>query len=305
MKAASIVRTLILLGILFGIQKASGAQVNWGTTRFADNYTSELKPLGSENAFTFEIGSFAEGFVPTADNADQWAANWTTAGQSEYSTNFQFAAGSAPLSQEITAGSRGYIWGYDQRDGELGEWILITDPTWIWQSGDATSTPQDWTAGSASEAVVGKLGSSQDPFHLQTAALVLTSESNEAAEAWRNEHFAGELDSDIAAWDADADQDGMANALEFAFGTDPRNSNDAIRATVANLTEAGATYMTFQFDAEPNADAPLIIEVSNDLDTWSAAGSSAQVTSGNGQLQIRDTIPTSNGRRFFRLSVNL
>ena len=116
MNPISLFRAVIVLGILFAVQQASAAQVNWGTSRLATNYTSDLQPLGQGGGFTFEVGAFEEGFVPTAENANQWEENWISAGAASYNTQFSFAAGSAvQLESGIGEGTQGYIWGFDAR----------------------------------------------------------------------------------------------------------------------------------------------------------------------------------------------
>ena len=271
----------------------------------ATNYTSDLQTLGQGAGFSFEVGAFVTGFTPTPDNTGLWAANWIPAGGAEYHTVFSFAAGSAAITDEIPVGSQGYIWGFDSREAGAVEWILVTDATWIWSVSDALSQPADWTVGTADESVLGTVGSGDMPFHMKTAAVLLGTDIQSDAQAWLAQHFAGELESPISAWDADADDDGIANALEFAFGTLPRDARSAVRSSVIHVDTAGGRAMSVVFDAEHTEGVPLVIEVSNDLQSWAPAGDSVQAYSENGQFVIEDTIPLAQERRFFRVTVGL
>lgn len=294
-------RTLLLFALLLGIQPASGARVNWGTTRLATNYTSDLKPLGGDSEFTFEVGAFADGFVPTAENVDLWAANWIAADRATYHKTFAFATGSVGDAPAIRVGAKGYLWGFDTRDGEA-EWILVSDPGWVW-GGAGGGHPVDWTAGSAGECLLGEVGAAGGAFHLQTAAVDLRAPAD--PDAWLAEHFGGEADQPIAAWDADADADGVANALEFAFGTSPRDNASAVRGNAAPRSTPAGRVMVITFDAEPQPGVALRYEVSTDLKEWEDAGDSVGVRLGGGQLVVEDTVPTSVSRRFLRVTVQL
>ncbi len=303
MNPISLLRSLIVLALLAGAQSAAAISVNWGSTRLATNYTSDLQPLGQAGDFVFEVGAFQPGFVPSAENIGQWEANWVAAGRSDYHTGFSFAAGSAQIVDAIADGTQGYIWGFDSRDGTRVEWILVSDPNWRWQAGGATSQPVDWTVGSAGQAVVGSIGAPGDGFHMRTAALAPGSAP--AAEAWRQGHFAGELDQPHAAWGADADADGVVNALEYAFGTSPRDASQAVYPSASLVSEGGQRYMVITFDAEPGVPGLLSVEVSEDLSAWSPAGAGAEISIAGGRLEIRDTRPLAAGRRFFRLGAEL
>ena len=306
MNPISFLRALVVLGILIAVQQASAAPVNWGTSRLATNFTSDLQPLGQGGGFTFEVGAFRDGFEPSNENTDQWADRWIAIGKAGYNTQLSFAAGSAQTDlQQIAEGSRGYIWGFDSREDGSVEWILVSDPSWLWQYSGAETRPVDWTVGSAGEVVLGQVGDSASTFHMQTAALTLGSTPAQDAEAWRSGQFAGELDAPEAAWDADADGDGLNNALEFAFGTSPHDANQVVRASASVTRIGGQPHMSFRYDGEIKPAAPVSVQVSNDLSNWQPAGDSVEIISGNGTYEFRDTLPMTSGRRFFRLHFEL
>ena len=145
MNPFSLLRALALLGVLFVLQGANAASVNWGTTRLATNYTSDLQLLGATTGFTFEVGTFRDGFVPSPDNTGQWASHWVAADSGSYNPQFSFAAGSASVGAGIEAGDRGYIWGFDSREAGSVEWILVSDPSWVWQETAPSAPPAAWT----------------------------------------------------------------------------------------------------------------------------------------------------------------
>lgn len=304
MNPISLLRALLLLGLLSGIQNVSAVSVNWGSSRLATNYTSDQQPLGQTGEFTFEVGAFQSGFVPTAANTEQWAGNWIGADRSVYRSDFSFAAGSTQIVEAIPVGAQGYIWGFDSRAEGTVEWILVSDPSWVWGAGGGLGQPVDWTVGGAGQVVLGGVGSVGDGFHMQTAALQLGSVPSSDAEDWLVEHFPGELDTPAAAWDADPDGDGVPNVLEFAFGTSPHDSRDSVGVRAGSVLQSGLHYMTVTFDAEPNAGAGFEVEVSDDLRNWSSAGASVELSIGDSMIELRDTLPF-DGHRFMRLRVVL
>jgi hypothetical protein len=60
-----------------------------------------------------------------------------------------------------------------------------------------------------------------------------------AAESWRKQYFQTAANSGAAADDADPDQDGLANLLERALGTNPTDAKSGPAALVYNGTFSG------------------------------------------------------------------
>lgn len=160
--------------ILVAMKLHAAITINFSSPAFGTNQQSDGSPLDS--SFTFELGAFDNGFVPTAANTDNWLANWspvtdpggtplaeasapygtisTIFGPSEgFGSSVDLDHNNAPF--EIN--QQGYIWGYDSRTGS-SEWILMTNssPTDAWTYGDASGLAftETWTVGT-SQAVLG------------------------------------------------------------------------------------------------------------------------------------------------------
>ncbi len=299
MRTVSLVRALVIFSLLLGLHRASGAQVNWGTTRLAVNYTSDWRPM---SGFTFEVGAFEPGFEPNEGNVAQWGERWLPAGSAAYSDQFHFATGSV-AGDAIESGLRGYIWGFDAREGAGLEWILVTDPGWVW--GGAGAAPVDWTVGSAGQSVVGSVGADGAGYHMLSASISVATGFRQSAESWQAEHF-GSAGAPGAGWDADPDGDGVPNALELVFGTSPVSALEGVLPTCGVAVGAGgAPVMRLRFDGAPIEGAPLRVEVSNDLLTWvDAAAEVARFRDGTGWV-VEDSVPVAGGRRFLRVVVDL
>ncbi len=155
--------------------------INFSSTPFGTNLKSDGSAMDS--SFTFELGAFANGFVPTAGNTDQWLANWVPVSNSggvpipNASTQYGsinhpvFGTSYDGFASELTldhnnspfqSGSRGYIWGYDSQSGD-SEWILLTNTnagTDAWTFPDATapiSFSESWSVGNAGQAIIGSI----------------------------------------------------------------------------------------------------------------------------------------------------
>lgn len=151
--------------------------INFSSTPFGTNLQSDGSAM--DTSFTFELGTFTGGFVPTAVNTDQWAANWTPVVDSggttvpeaitSYGTTPSAFGDFDGFASEVTLdhnnapfdiGSQGYVWGYDTLAGD-GEWILLTntDPGDEWTFGDTSGIAfsESWSVGSAGEAIIGAI----------------------------------------------------------------------------------------------------------------------------------------------------
>jgi alpha-tubulin suppressor-like RCC1 family protein len=98
---------------------------------------------------------------------------------------------------------------------------------------------------------------------------------------------------------ADPDHDGVPNLLEFALGSDPRNSNVA----GWTLVQEGANWVyRYTRPAGGAVGVTYIVESSNDLVTWTTVTSVIESTAA-GVDTMKATVPTNGTSNFFRLRV--
>jgi hypothetical protein len=115
----------------------------------------------------------------------------------------------------------------------------------------------------------------------------------------------------ISAPDADPDQDGLANVIELAFGSDPLVKSPASRPQVeledVNVQGQTDTYLTITFKRVPLLPGYLIRpQFSGNLQSWSNASVLVgSVTNGDGTQTVtyRDLLPATDARRFGRVEV--
>ncbi len=152
--------------------------ITFASTQFGTNLQSDGSAMDS--SFTFELGTFANGFAPTAGNTDSWLANWTPLTNSsggtvpeasvQYGTistifgptdGFSSSATLEHNDSPFGIGQQGYIFGFDSLSGDA-DWILLTntDPApdeWTYADATGISFTESWTVGTATDAIVGNI----------------------------------------------------------------------------------------------------------------------------------------------------
>jgi len=124
---------------------------------------------------------------------------------------------------------------------------------------------------------------------------------------WQAANFAGGSSNPDAAPNADPDGDGLINAGEYAFNTNPNlpNGHPVVPSIATNAPDE---FLRVTIPKNPAAtDATIIVEASPEVEpaSWSAAGLIIE-TNTSTLLQVRDNVPLSSApRRFFRVRVTL
>lgn len=133
-----------------------------------------------------------------------------------------------------------------------------------------------------------------------TEIFVLTV-TGSAVQSWRQQHFGSAANSGTAADTSDADGDGLANLLEYAFASNPNTNSLAPHFTARNGANLEYTYIK----NKAATDVTYTVEWTDDLASWSTADVTSAVLSDNGTTQqIKATMPAgANSRRFVRLRV--
>lgn len=190
------VRSALLsaLGVLslLAAPHSSARTVGWSNEAFDLLYDSSGDSLDS--TFRFEIGAFVTGFVPTASNMSDWAANWRVFDLAFHDTaapdpadggwnvGFGFFAGSAnhltngtsdslyaSAGHSFAQNTQAYLWVYNSKDFAFtSEWALVGDLSaagntadrWLFPNpADQISPSLIWALSDADTAIIGGLRS--------------------------------------------------------------------------------------------------------------------------------------------------
>jgi hypothetical protein len=264
--------------------------ISWFSDPMRTNLDGSGTPMDA--AFQFELGVFANGFVPTDGNHEQWQIHWSAAQTANYNSTSRRFAESYDVKhnpEPFTAGASAWIMG--RRDTATGsERILLRNSNWLWPAPNALYF-SEWNAKDADIIVTGELNGGGSPFLMRSATL-------QSFDQWRTEHLAGEtLDGPAD----DADRDGTPNLLEFVFGTPPLISNKPTQTPVSLLDG----HLQITIPRRPDRPATLVVEVSNDLIQWSSGPAHTEIASdGPAALVVRDLTPLDSvphRKRFIRL----
>jgi len=143
---------------------------------------------------------------------------------------------------------------------------------------------------------------------------------------WVSDHFSEQEVGDpaIVGQDADPDGDGLANVLEYAFGTEPREGGadrNLARVTPEVVEVAGQKRLRLRFTLPEFIPTDVLyqVEVSDDLDEWTvvaeqsgavgwSGGADALVApaaGGRREHVITDVTMPATGKRFGRIKASL
>ena len=279
------------------------SEIAWRSTFNETNETSQDDLLTS--SWTFHLGFFESGFVPSSSNTSQWSENWSTLDVSGYSEAFRRFVGVWDDDGTVPDGTQGYIWGFN-RGSLTPEWILLSANDWTFPL--PVANPLDpsggqvlWDVDGANQVIVGE--TNQGGIHMRTASVTGSPPFLEAQD-WQRLFFSGTAleDADISGFDADPDQDGLSNLAEFAFGLNPTLSD-------APCIEESLSGDVFEFTIQraENVAVDYAGEVSPDLMTWRRDSASVVLVSETpASITYRDLTPLTSGTpRFGRVAVSL
>ncbi len=313
---------------LIGVVEA-GTTIGFGSSVGATNLTSSGEPM--HDGFVFQLGTFEDDFEPGANNTADWLGRWRPASDREgeplegntvpYQTrelggvfpeglranNF---TGSVTLDHNeppFELGGQLYIWGYDQRaTAGAAEWILITDPSWIWPDGGNNLPATSYAVSGAASAILGEISGAG--FEMKSAAVTVPDSSADFYEGWLAQNFAaavlGDPSKEAAVWGrfADPDKDGLTNLMEYFTGGDPRVASTA---DVLDQPQISGDQIVLQYRRSLSAIGVLgQVEWSVDLKSWSREGVE-QVDAGEDEthVTVRVTWPLGEASRaYFRLT---
>lgn len=281
-------------------------QVDWNGLPFSTNLTSTGQAW--DDGWVAELGSFQNGFMPTAANTADWAGKWRAASRSVYSVGSRYFGGTFVYESNPTdfpTGRRAYLWIFSPMAPQ-GEWLLLTNPAWSWPQGSPFDFfPVNWASSQATEAVVGQL--SGPGWDLKSGSVTGRALPPLPFSAWLGLYFTTtELaNQGLSGPDADADGDGFSNFLEYAGGTLPRKVASMPKRPEPFLLESeGAVYGAARWPRSTRVQGFIWgARVADDLSGGPAGGLSV-VSNLPWEWTVRRLFPvTEKPRGFFRFSL--
>ena len=304
-RAAKVVASLSLLAA-FALP-AEASRINFYSSPGVSAYGSDGQSLNEDTSF--ELGVFANGFVPSATNTAQWSANWVPAQRTKFTTAhnwftsvFNVTNNTAPF----LVGAPAYVWGFNGSEAQ-GQWILFRATNWAWPAANG-SAPQPllWSAKDATVVVLGSLAQANGgAVSLRSLAVAnslppVTTWGQFKAEKLQNSAHGNPGD--------DADGDGISNILEFALGTAPNNAAErpASPGTWNRLARGpdGKDYLEVRVPRRRDRAVNFTAQVSSDLNTWASGTNHTRVVSDTADaMTVRDTVPIgeAGNARFMRV----
>lgn len=257
-------RPSVVVAVLSGVVAFShhplhGGLVYWGSQGFVENTDSRSRVWTAD--FTMVLGVFSKDFVPLPENRELWLANWTELSVAQFDAEETRFAGVADFSIRLPAhaDSKVYLWARNGLDLTKGpEWLLVTQPDWIWPSSSPPDLPAiTWTTGSSETVVMGAVG--LNGSHLLTSRATPVPIPQQT---WLQSFFPSLLT--VVDPNADSDGDGIINSLEYHLGTNPNDGSSSSSPQIAPTPDAAVVTLK----RNPYADSECIMESSSDLKTW-------------------------------------
>jgi hypothetical protein len=292
----------LLLASFLLAAAAPAETLKWFSDPARVNLDSSGAPM--DGGFEFQIGAFKDSFEPTASNAAQWSAKWVMAETTAYNATtglfdeqLELQSNAAPF----TVNGKAWIWGI-RNTASGSEWILFRNTSWKWPTAGSGGPPSPpsifWNVDDANEVVLGAIHKGGSPFLMESAAV--SSYAQWSATALTGETLNGP--------DDDPDRDGVANVLEFVFGSSPLISGTQPAATGTWFDSSGQQYLQLTVPRLRNRLALFTVEVSENLSLWQSGASFAAVVSDQPNTWVvRDLTPrdSQHPKRFIRFKATL
>lgn len=259
--------------------------------------------VAMDAGFVFELGVFSAGFIPSESNVVDWGDHWNMADTAAYVPAQQLFTESHVVTGNpapFTVGAQAWILG--RRVSATGtEMILFRRDSWLWPApNELEPTPLFWVVngGTGMQVVLGAVNTDGSPFLMQSAMV------RDYAQ-WRELKLAGEpLDGPTD----DADSDGVSNAEEFVFDTNPLQPGAPPVTALSNVEINDEQYLRVSIPRNRAHLAHLKVQVSSDLATWNDGPAFTETLADHPtEWVVRDKTPFSEtgGRRFMRLQLEI
>ena len=286
----------VLLSLL-ALLTASAERISWGSLPGQDHVTTSGQPLNA--GFQFELGAFAKGFVPTAENTVDWSRHWIPVQRTRFNPASRWFTSlvSVPLKDSpLQAGDPVYVWGFSGSES-AGEWTLFRSERWVWpKANPANPIPLQWFAKDATQIVLGSIRLTDGQLRLTTASVTGSLPPVTTWTQWLSESI-----------EHGGRNPTLEDAVDFALGRDP----SMVRAAAPTRwlqptlqTRSGQEFLEIRVPRRRDRPVHWRIEVSDDCATWRPASMDCEVVdAGPEALVVRQTAPTSSSTcpRFLRV----
>lgn len=152
-------RLLVVIGGLVLPCPLLAGSIDWGTALFDELYDADSSPL--TGSYRFELGTFADGFLPDDTNTSEWEFKWKLIEEATFDAPMQQAEENSILTTSgpdlkwvpdasgdengpltnlnlFSPGEVVYVWVFnDKTIGGTTQWALVT--------GEGLTTDTDWT----------------------------------------------------------------------------------------------------------------------------------------------------------------
>jgi hypothetical protein len=167
--------------------------IDWGSSVMDQIFDAQGNYLSAD--YSFEMGVFADNFVPSAQNLALWESKWKPIEKAAYNAPMRYvtensiltASGSDLIWQRDAVGDEGgpltnpnlfkpgdqvYVWAFNNKSVTVtSQWALITgdgvtnDTNWTLSlaMGDALAVTRNWRFSNADTAIVGGLNNLREP----------------------------------------------------------------------------------------------------------------------------------------------
>ena len=289
------IRTMLLS--VLAILTVSAERISWGSLPGQEHVTSQGQPLGA--GFQFELGGFAEGFVPTAQNTADWSSHWIPVQRTRFNPETRSFSSLVTVPTQdppLRAGDPVYVWGFSGSES-AGEWALFRSGRWIWpKANPANPVPLRWFSKDATQVVLGSIRTTDGRLRLTTAPVAGSLPPATTWTQWLSESL-----------QQSGRKISSADLIDFILGQDPSAAQAAAptRWLQPSLkTRSGQEFLEIRVPRRRDRPVHWRIEVSDDCLSWRPATTDCEVVDeGPEAFVVRQTAPTSSSTcpRFLRV----
>lgn len=285
MKSSLVVFPILLSSLLPG-----EVLVEWSSdgeeVDFQSDGVTEL-----DGQFEFVLGTF-EGLTPNRSNLAEWESAFRVLGSTDYRPSLQRFFATVPLTSNappFALGARAYVWGRNGT-GSGSEWVLYGKPEWTFPDANFIGLPPlptRWRAAAVTndDVIVGQANG--DGFQIRTEKITYTL----SYEDWAKSNFD---QGDNQSPEADLENDGRSNFLEYALGSDPKSADGPF---LTNLSPE----LELEWQRAPGREVNWVLQESDHLRVFIDREGGYEVVVNEPDRLVLLISQEAEGARFFRV----